>query len=165
MVLPRLLLSASDGPPKPAADAEYVRKMVPSTIAGTYQDGRLVVLRVRDRNAYIIKPIGKVDPQRRWVWIFPFWLGINDGHGRLHHKLCVETYLAAGFHVAGIDVGTSCGSPAAAEVCDEFYRKLRSEYGLAPRARLEVQSNGGLIGYALSSGTLTASTASVAFAR
>ena len=105
-------------------------------------------MRVHDRNAYIVKPTGKVDPQRRWVWIFPFWLGINDGHGRLHHRFYVEKYLAAGFNVAGIDVGTSCGSPAAADVCHEFYKKLRADYGLNRRARLEVQSNGGLIGYA-----------------
>ena len=32
-------------------------------------------------------------------------------------KQTVEQYLKAGFHVAGIHVGTSCGSPAAADVC------------------------------------------------
>jgi len=147
-VLPQLPSIARDGSPKPSHDSEYVRKLIPTKISGTYQGGELVVLRVRDRNAYIIKPIGKVEPQKRWVWIFPFWLGVNDGHGRLHHQLYVEKYLAAGFHVAGIDVGTSCGSPTAAEVCDEFYQKLRADHGLARPARLEVQSNGGLIGYA-----------------
>ena len=138
----------SDGTPKPDAQAEYVRKLIPGSISGTYKNGELVVMRLRDRNAYVVKPKGKVDPQKRWVWIFPFWLGVNDGHGRLHHEFYVAQYLAAGFSVAGIDVGTSCGSPAAAGLCHEFYEKLVAEHGLSRRVRLEVQSNGGLIGYA-----------------
>jgi Prolyl oligopeptidase family len=145
---PQPFANAEDGTPRPAPDPEYVRKMIPTEISGTYEGGELLVMRVHDRNAYIVKPRGKVDPQKRWVWIFPFWLGVNDGHGRLHHRLYVEKYLAAGFSVAGIDVGTSCGSPAAAAVCHEFYEKLRAQYGLNSRVRLEVQSNGGLIGYA-----------------
>ena len=145
--VPPLSSAAGAAPPKPP-DSEYVRKMIPTKISGTYQGGQLVVLRVHDRNAYLIKPTGTIDPRKRWVWIFPFWLGVNDGHGRLHHQLYVEKYLAAGFNVAGIDVGTSCGSPAAAAVCHEFYRKLTADFGLARRAHLEVQSNGGLIGYA-----------------
>jgi len=148
MLLPQPTSNARDGSPKPSPDSEYVRKMIPTTISGTYQGGQLGVLRVHGRNAYIIKPTGKIDPQTRWVWIFPYWLGVNDGRGRLHHQLYVDRYLAAGFHAAGIDVGTSCGSPAAAAVCDEFYQKLRADHGLNRRARLEVQSNGGLIGYA-----------------
>jgi pimeloyl-ACP methyl ester carboxylesterase len=56
--------------------------------------------------------------------------------------------LQSGFHVAGISVGVSCGSPAAAEVCQEFYRQLVSQHGLGRRARLLAQSNGGLIAYA-----------------
>ncbi len=147
-LLPKPSANAADGAPKPAPDSEYVRRMIPSSISGTYEGGDLLVMRVHDRNAYIVKPRGKVDAQKRWVWIFPFWLGVNDGHGRLHHRFYVEKYLAAGFFVAGIDVGTSCGSPAAADVCHEFYEKLKAEFGLNSRVRLEVQSNGGLIGYA-----------------
>jgi pimeloyl-ACP methyl ester carboxylesterase len=97
--------------------------------------------------AYLVEPTGKVDPQKRWVWTFPFWLAINDGHGRLQHRFYVERLLAAGFHVAGIDVGTSCGSPSAAEVCHEFYELLVAQHGLNRRARLVGQSNGGLIAY------------------
>jgi pimeloyl-ACP methyl ester carboxylesterase len=145
-----LTTHAGDSPPpkRPQPDPEYIRKMIPTKIAGTYQEGELVALRIHDRNAYVIKPTGKVDPKKRWIWIFPFWLGINDGHGRLHHEFYVGHYLAAGFHVAGIDVGTSCGSPTAAQVCERFYKTVVADYGLNRRARLEVQSNGGLIGYA-----------------
>ena len=149
-VLPSPALMAENGTPeKPAQpDPEYIRKMIPTKIVATYRGGDLVELRHGDRKAYVVKPTGKVDPQRRWIWIFPFWLGINDGHGNLQHRHYVEEYLAAGFHVAGIDVGTSCGSPSAAMVCHEFYGKLRADYRLNPRARVLGQSNGGLIAYA-----------------
>jgi pimeloyl-ACP methyl ester carboxylesterase len=135
--------------PKPETPehAEYVRKMIPTQISGKYQGGKLIELRVRGRMAYLVEPTSKVDPQKRWVWTFPFWLSINDGHGQLQHRFYVEKLLAAGYHVAGIDVGTSCGSPAAAEVCQEFYQRLVHEHGLNRRARLIGQSNGGLIAY------------------
>jgi len=141
---------------KPAAqpvtpNAEYIRKLIPERIEGTYTSGRLVPLEVAGRNAYVVEPTGTVDPRRRWIWIFPFWLGIHDGHGQLHHRWYVERYLKAGFHVAGIDVGTSCGSPAAARVCGEFYEQVQRQFRLHERARLVVQSNGGLIGYAWAS--------------
>jgi pimeloyl-ACP methyl ester carboxylesterase len=141
-------LALAQSKPESPAHAKYVRKMIPTSISGTYQSGRLTVLRVQGRMAYLVEPTGKVDPQKRWVWTFPFWLAINDGHGRLQHQFYVEKLLAAGFHVAGIDVGTSCGSPTAAEVCQEFYQLLVREHGLNRRARLIGQSNGGLIAYA-----------------
>ncbi|MFO1022331.1 MAG: alpha/beta fold hydrolase [Planctomycetales bacterium] len=145
-----LSLQADDksSPNTPQPDPEYIRKMIPTKIAGTYRGGELVELRVRDRNAYLVKPTGSIDQQRRWIWVFPFWLGINDGHGSLQHRNYVEKYLASGFHVAGIDVGTSCGSPAAADLCQEFYNKLLAAYRLNRKARLLGQSNGGLIAYA-----------------
>jgi pimeloyl-ACP methyl ester carboxylesterase len=79
--------------------------------------------------------------------VFPFWLGVNDGFGNLAHRYYIEKALAAGFHVAGVDVGPSYGSPAAAEVCQEFYDQLVSRYGLHKRARLMAHSHGGLIAY------------------
>jgi pimeloyl-ACP methyl ester carboxylesterase len=127
--------------------AEYIRKMIPTKIVGTYQSGKLTELRMHGRLAYLVEPTGKIDPQRRWVWTFPFWLAVNDGHGRLQHRFYVEKLLAAGFAFAGIDVGTSCGSPSAAAVCHEFYELLVSQHGLNRRARVIGQSNGGLIAY------------------
>ena len=102
---------------------------------------------MRDRIAYLVKPTGAVDPQKRWLWEFPFWLGINDGFGNLAHRYYVEKALAAGFHVAGVDVGPSCGSLATADVCQEFYEQLVSRHGLNKRARLLGHSHGGLIAY------------------
>jgi hypothetical protein len=130
----------------PSASAQDYAK-IPTKIAGTYRGGDLVALRVRDRIAFLVKPTGAVDPQKRWLWDFPFWLGINDGFGNLAHRFYIEKALAAGFHVAGIDVGASCASPAAAEVCQEFYAHLVSHYGLHNRARVMGHSHGGLIAY------------------
>src|SRR5262245_53413585 len=90
-----LAYTRADEAPKPEPDSEYVRKMIPTKIAGSYKCGELIELRVRDRMAYLVKPTGKVDPQKRWVWVFPFWLHINDGHGRLHHRFYVERLLDA----------------------------------------------------------------------
>ncbi len=129
---------------KPAAKAV---SMVPTKIDGTFKGGELIHLRVGDRMAYLVKPTGTVDPKRRWLWEFPFWLGINDGHGQLQHRHYVESLLAAGFHVAGVDVGPSCASPAAAKMCQQFHELLVKEHQLNPRARIMGQSHGGLIAY------------------
>src|SRR6266404_6691669 len=128
----RVGLVALADEPKPAvsqADAERAAKMVPTRIGGTYRGGELAELRVGDRMAYLVRPTRKVDPQKRWLWEFPFWLGINDGFGNVQHRNYVERALAAGFHVAGVDVGPSCGSPAAAKVCQEFYKSLLADSG------------------------------------
>ena len=118
-----VVAAAGDEPESPASKsvAERNAMKLPTKIAGTYSGGELVELRVRDRIAYVIKPTGAVDAPKRWLWDFPFWLAINDGFGNVAHRYYVEKALAAGFHVAGVDVGPSCGSPAAAEVCQEFY--------------------------------------------
>ena len=129
------------------SDAERAAKMVPTKLEATYNGGELIELKVRDRIAYLVKPTGTVDPQKRWLWEFPFWLGVNDGFGSLQHRNYIEKLLARGFHVAGVDVGPSCASPSAASVCQEFYERLVDEYGLNKRARIMGQSHGGLIAY------------------
>lgn len=134
-------------PDAPLTDAERAVKMVPTTIFGTYRGGELVHLRVQDRMAFVVKPTGKIDPEKRWLWEFPFWLGTKDGFGNLQHRNYLEQALEAGFHIAGIDVGPSCASPSAAKVCQAFYEKITSDFGLNKRARLMGQSHGGLIAY------------------
>lgn len=98
---------------------------IPTKIAGAYSAGEWVELRVRDRVAYVIKPTGRVDPQRRWLWDFTSWLAINDGFGGVAHRYDVEKALTAGFHVAGVDAGPSCGSPAAGSARDSTKRLSR----------------------------------------
>jgi hypothetical protein len=74
-----------------------------------YRDGQAVVLRVGGRFAYLIKPKGRVDPSKRWVWIFPFEHALASAGGDVEHQYYVDAGLAKGFHVAGIDVGVACG--------------------------------------------------------
>jgi pimeloyl-ACP methyl ester carboxylesterase len=114
----------------------------------TFPNGRLTTLAVHSRFAFLIEPTGKVDSQRRWVWTFPFEQALADARGKVQQRFYIEKLLAGGFHVAGINVGVSCGSPSAAAVCDEFYKVLVHKHGLNERARLIGQSNGGLIAYA-----------------
>jgi len=135
--------AAGEEPKSPPPNTQKI----PTKIAGTFQGGELVELRVKDRIAFLIKPTGKVDPEKRWVWDFPFWMAINDGFGGVGHRYYVEKLLAAGFHIAGVDVGASCGSPAGADVCQEFHQLLVSKHGLHPRARLLCHSNGGLLAF------------------
>ena len=113
-----------------------------------YRDGKLTPLRVGGRFAYLIEPTVRRDPANRWVWIFPFEHALASPNGDISHEFYINQLLAAGFCVAGIDVGVSCGSPQAAERCEEFHKLLVDRHGLNPRARLLAQSNGGLIAYA-----------------
>ena len=97
-----IVVDAAGDEPKPPVSksvAERNAQKIPTKIAGTYKGGELVELRVRDRIAYLIKPTGKVDPQKRWLWDFPFWLAINDGFGNVAHRYYVEKLLAAGARV------------------------------------------------------------------
>jgi pimeloyl-ACP methyl ester carboxylesterase len=144
------VVAASADEPKPSeakSNADRAALMVPTKIEGSYRGGELAELRVRERMAFVVKPTGAIDQEHRWLWEFPYWLGINDGFGNLQHRDYLENALAAGFHVAGIDVGPSCASPAAADVCQAFYERLVADYGLNKRARIMGQSHGGLIAY------------------
>ena len=118
----------------------------------TYKNGTLVPLRYRGTIAYIIRPTGNVDPKRRWVWISPMWLSLRAAPqtgGNVTLRFYIESLLRAGFHVVGLDVGTSCGSPAGAAMYERYYNEvLRGKYQLARKARMIGQSNGGLISYA-----------------
>lgn len=135
----------ASGTPKTVAERNAMK--VPTKIAGKFQSGELIELRVRDRIAYLIKPSKNLDPQKRWVWDFPFWMAINDGFGSVGHRHYVEKLLDAGFHIAGVDVRGSFASSAMSNVCQEFYTQLVSEHGLHKRARLLAHSHGGLIAY------------------
>lgn len=49
----------------PMSEAERAVRTIPTKISGTYAGGELIELRVRDRMAYVVKPTGKVHPERR----------------------------------------------------------------------------------------------------
>jgi predicted esterase len=114
-----------------------------------YDNGSMTKLYCAGTVGYIFIPDGSVDPNHRWVWLANMcvalpWESINWG---IFQHWYVENLLANGFHVVGVDVGTSCGSLAGADIFQQFYDKLMTEYDLNPKTRLIGQSNGGLIVY------------------
>jgi pimeloyl-ACP methyl ester carboxylesterase len=135
----------------PTHGREYTIAGLPQsdyTMDAVYEHGALRSLSCAGTAAYIIAPKGAVDSERRWVWISNLFLALNDKDcGPVMQRFYVEGALAKGFHVVGIDVGASCGSPRGAEVYEAFYQMLVKEYRLNPKARMIGQSNGGLISY------------------
>ncbi len=114
-----------------------------------YENGSVLPLPFSGTLGYIIKPNGPVDPQRRWVWIAPLWVAMRaTPSGKTFAHYYADSLLKAGFHVVGLDVGASCGSPAGVELYQKFYEMLVDTYQLHPEARLLGVSNGGLISYA-----------------
>ncbi len=104
--------ATADEPKTLPADrvANRAGEKIPTKITGTFHGGELVELGVRDRIAFLVKPTGPIDPRKRWLWDFPFWLAINDGFGDMAHRYYAEKALAEGFHIAGVDVGPSCAA-------------------------------------------------------
>ena len=120
----------------------------------TYENGEIDWHEIA-RDAYVIRPKGKVDAARRWVCMAPAWAAVmkqdvsmGDPVKGVEYDFYVESLLAGGFHVVGVHIGRSLGSPAGVEVFDQLYELLTSEYHLHPKARLLGASNGGLIVYA-----------------
>ena len=116
----------------------------------TYEHGKIIKLLVSGQVAYLVQPNGPVDSQRRWVWIAPCSLGIlnKKSNGRGAYYYYVESLLAKGFYVGGVEVGITCGSLPAEKVCQSYYKMVIRNYKLNHRVRLIGQSNGGLIAYA-----------------
>lgn len=113
-----------------------------------YRSGEVQGVRFAGTRGFIIRPNIK-DPQRRWIWISPPWAAFNSPTwGDSFARTYVERGLQAGFHVVGLDVGTTCGSPRGAELYQKFYGWLVRHHGLHDKARMIGISNGGLITYA-----------------
>jgi hypothetical protein len=137
------------------SELRYEIDGLPDPIARGYnfdartERGDLDVVALAGTMGYVYKPRGLVDPARRWVLISPMYLGLDSvQQGGLAYAFYVEALLAAGFHVAGIDIGITCGSPAGAAIYDRFYEHVVGAYSLNPKARAIAQSNGGLRVYA-----------------
>jgi pimeloyl-ACP methyl ester carboxylesterase len=117
-------------------------------IKDPYPGGVLTRLSIEGRKAFVVRPATAMDPARRWIWVTPGYLALPDERGAVEHRMYVDRFLAAGFHVAGIDVGVTCGSPRGALVYQKFYDHLTTNEKLNRKARMLGQSNGGLISYA-----------------
>ncbi|MHB9035386.1 MAG: alpha/beta hydrolase family protein [Armatimonadota bacterium] len=123
-----------------------------------YKNGRLETFKIKNWQAYVIVPTGKVDKHRRWVMFSPGWMVFkkNDAPNptgatpemTYEHQFYVEEALAKGFHVVAVESGPMLGSPAGAALFQELYEKVVKDYRLNRKTRLVGQSNGGLMVYA-----------------
>jgi len=84
---------------------------------------------------------------RPWIFYAPTFVEPEGGYPDPSHAWLFEKLLAAGFAIAGVDVGESYGNPAGRAVYAEFHRTVTSRYHLARRACLLPQSRGGLMLY------------------
>lgn len=95
--------------------------------------------------AFVIQPTKAApDGARPWLWYAPTFIGM---HPDPSHAWMFEQLLAGGFHIAGIEVGESFGSPRGRAAYTALYEHVTKAYSLAPRACLLPQSRGGLMLY------------------
>ena len=80
---------------------------------------------------------------RPWVWYAP----TIGSHPNNSNEWVLRRLLDHGFHVCGVNVGESYGSPAGRKVFSEFHQHVVREYKLESQARLVAQSRGGLMLY------------------
>ncbi len=151
MKLPRTTSPRRQRATAPAPKIHYTIAGLPDPVAGGYSfdvhyaNGTLDVIALAGTMGYVCKPNGKIDPKRRWVLISPMYLGLNSKQqGEMVYRNYIEPLLAAGFHVAGIDIGTTLGSPAGVAIYQAFYEYVVKKYRLNKRVRAIAQSNGGL---------------------
>ncbi len=116
-------------------------------IEESYLGGRLAQFDVGGQSGYLIAPSRPVDSERRWIWIAPGWLALPRPDEAAHHQFYVQGALAKGFHLAGVEMGITYGSPWGMNIFQQLYERMVQEYKLNPRARLIAQSNGGLMHY------------------
>ena len=111
-----------------------------------YEHGEITPLRTLGTVGFVIRPKGPIHAERRWLWVSNLFLAVHwpDGGGVVHRYM-VERALERGFHVVGLDVGASLGSPAGADLYDRFHKLVVERYGLNSRACMMGHSNGGLI--------------------
>ena len=119
------------------SEAHQVRKIegLPGGTAraalGTY---RTEEFSVAEKSAKVTIPTNPA-PGNPWIWRCRFYGAF---------PAVDEVLLAAGWHVAWVDVADLFGGPEAMEIFDVFYEEARRRFDLAPRPVMEGFSRGGL---------------------
>jgi dipeptidyl aminopeptidase/acylaminoacyl peptidase len=109
----------------------------------TQFDAKRLDFTVADHPAFIILPTSPApDGAKPWVWYAPTFIGQHPDES---HTWMAQQFLAAGYAIAGVEVGESYGSPAGTAAYSAFYDHVRHEFGLAERPCLLPQSRGGLM--------------------
>jgi len=129
-----------------ALGADAAEGAAPAPEAWLHQFGAAHrVLEVEGHRAFLLRPpLDRVAPGKPWVWYAPTFWESTPGPETVWY---FTRLLALGFHIAGVEVGESYGSPAGVAVYAALHDRLVAEYGLAPRVCLLPQSRGGLMLY------------------
>ncbi len=126
--------------------AATVRKLlIGQTGAANEQYGaQRTTIDVGKHKGFLLKPPKlPADGTRPWVWYAP----TIGSHPNQSNEWVLRKLLDQGFHVGGINVGESYGSPEGRQVFNAFYQHLIRESRLDTRASLLAQSRGGLMLY------------------
>lgn len=99
---------------------------------------------VREWRGFVLLPTAPAPASRPWVWYAPTFVNDTYPLPKQLHAWYSERLLAAGIHVAGVDVGESWGSPAGRAGFSAFHRACTERFGLADETILWPQSRGGL---------------------
>ena len=85
-----------------------------------------------------------------WLWYAPTLLAPREQDWEspgARHAWIFDRLLAAGIHVAGVDVGESWGSPQGRVGYDEFYDFMTHQLGFSRKPGMLAVSRGGLMAY------------------
>ena len=109
----------------------------------TQFDAPRIEFPVDGAKAFVILPTTPAsDGSHPWVWYAPTFI---DRHPDDSHAWMAKQLLAAGFAIAGVEVGESYGSPDGVKIYSALYEHLRKTYQLDAKPILLPQSRGGLM--------------------
>jgi pimeloyl-ACP methyl ester carboxylesterase len=120
-----------------ATAGAYFNSASAQSTQSRYHGFKITNFEVNGCKACLVKPNHALHG-KPWIWRTMFWDAFPTADLAL---------LAAGFHLAFIDVGDTFGCPDAMKHFDVFYRTMTEEHGLAQKVALEGLSRGGLYAY------------------
>jgi pimeloyl-ACP methyl ester carboxylesterase len=120
-----------------ATTGAYAHSALAQTTQGRYHGFKIINFEVDGCKACLVEPTYALH-RKPWVWRTMFWDAFPTADLAL---------LAAGFHLAFIDVGDTFGCPDAMKHFDVFYRTMTEQHGLSKKLALEGLSRGGLYAY------------------
>lgn len=123
-----------------------VRKLLTASIGKTPEQygARRTAIEIGKHKGFILHPTkSATNDARPWVWYAP----TIGSHPNQSNEWVLRQLLESGFHVTGMDIGESYGSPAGRNAYTLFHQHVVQEYKLDAKARLLAQSRGGLMLY------------------
>jgi alpha-beta hydrolase superfamily lysophospholipase len=112
--------------------------------AGEQYGAKHTTIEIGKHKGFILVPAKPAaEGTRPWVWYAP----TIGSHPNKSNEWILRKLLDRGFHVAGINVGESHGSPAGRKAFTDFHEHVVRTYKLESKVSLLAQSRGGLMAY------------------